>query len=494
VGGYHNLGTYIRPLNAGGSQMPSSDSIKLGIVRGISYGVFGPPGEFMPQARALGAGAARLYVTWNQVEPEPGRYDWTAVDALLAQVEPGDEIWITVVSTSRWATIAASDFLPASPAREMTAYSLFVASLVAHCAGKVTYWQCNNEPSNAGLWTGGPEAYAAQAVAFARAVRSADPGARLVLGGCGFDVLSAPSDSEARRFFHTVLDQAPDAFDLFAVHLYDEPAKVPAHIETVRAMMRAHGDERPVVVGEYGGPTLLGFPSLEPVMQQVMMEAFAGGGPSMDSADLAAQAETPDRKAMRALYAKMASLPPELQMFMQNCPPELAARRDRIASREIVTRNLLAMAEGVTRTMCWNLAPEVPNYRDPYNMMGFLSDKLALMDFDGTSMRRVEPAGHAFRLLADALHGATSVRRLGTEPGIVAIGVERDGRGPLHVLWAEGDAFDGEDAPARSLFWPWPDAAPHATDALGRDQPVELHDGRLTLSLTVTPLLIAAEL
>lgn len=375
----------------------------------------------------------------------------------------------------------------------MTAYSLFVASLVAHCAGKVTYWQCNNEPSNAGLWTGGPDAYAEQAVAFARAVRSADPSARIVLGGCGFDVLSAPADGEARTFFHTVLDQAGDAFDLFAVHLYDDPRSIPTHIEVVRAMMRAHGGEKPVVVGEYGGPTLLGFPSLEPVMQQVMMEAFAGGGPSMDSADLAAQPETPDRKAMRALYAKMTELPPQLQMFMQNCPPELAARRDRIACREMVTRNLLAMAEGVTRTMCWNLAPEVPNYRDPYNLMGFLSDKLALMDFEGTSLSRVEPAGNTFRLLADALRGATEVRRLATEPETVAMQVERDGRGSLQVLWAEGDAFDGEDAPARNVSWTWPGSAPRVTDALGADQPVELRDGRMVLSLTVTPLLISAD-
>ena len=28
--------------------------IRLGIVRGISYGLFGTPGEFVPQARALG--------------------------------------------------------------------------------------------------------------------------------------------------------------------------------------------------------------------------------------------------------------------------------------------------------------------------------------------------------------------------------------------------------------------------------------------------------
>ena len=180
----------------------------LGIVRGISYGVFGPPGEFMPQLRALGAGVARVYVTWSQVEPEPGRYDWTAVAALLEQIEPGDEVWLTVVSASRWATATPSDFLPASPANDMTAYSLFVGSLVAHCAGKVTYWQCNNEPSNAGLWTGGAEAYATQAVAFAKAVRSADPNAAIVLGGCGYDVVSTPAESESRKFFHAVLDAA----------------------------------------------------------------------------------------------------------------------------------------------------------------------------------------------------------------------------------------------------------------------------------------------
>jgi hypothetical protein len=226
-------------------------------------------------------------------------------------------------------------------------------------------------------------------------------------------------------------------------------------------------------------------------MQQVMMEAFSGGGPSLDSAELATQAETPDRKAMRALYAKMTSLPPELQMFMQDCPPELAAKRDRIASREMVTRNLLAMGEGVTRTMYWNLAPEVPNYRDRFNLMGFLSDKLALMDFDGTTLSQIEAAGHTFRLLSEAMRGATSVRRLKSEPGIVAMQVDRTERGPLQVLWAEGDAFAGEDVPPRILTWPWTGAAPRIVDALGTEQPVDLDADRLTLSVTVTPLLIA---
>jgi len=480
----------MQPSSFAEAAMDASDEIKLGIVRGASYGVFGPPGVFMPEMRALGATVARVYFTWNQVEPEAGRYDWTAVDALLAQLEPNDQVWVTVVSASRWATVAATDFLPASPAIDMTAYSLFVAALVAHCGGRIAYWQCNNEPSNAGLWGGSADDYATQAVAFAKAVRSADPKATIVLGGCGFDMLSSHPESEPRMFFETVLAQAGDAFDLFDIHLYDSPPKIAGHLVDVRTMMRRHGAEKPVVVGEYGGPTLLGFPKLEPTMQQVMMEAFGAQESAMDSAALAQQDETPDRRAMRMLYGRMGSLPPELQMFMQGCPAELEAKRHRIAAREIVTRNLLAFAEGVRLSLCWNLAPEVPNYRDPYNLMGFLSDKLALMDFEGTKLSKLEPAAYTLKLFAGLMQGANEVRRLKAPDGVVAMEVDRGELGQLQVLWAIGEAFDGEDQPAHSINWPWSGQAAKIVDAFGVPQPAELREGQLALSLTVTPIFI----
>jgi hypothetical protein len=224
----------------------------------------------------------------------------------------------------------------------------------------------------------------------------------------------------------------------------------------------------------------------------VMMEAFGGQNPAMDSAELAQQSETPDRTAMRMLYSKMASLPPELQMFMQGCPPELEAKRHRIAAREIVMRNLLAFAEGVRLTLCWNLAPEVPNYRDPYNLMGFLSDKLALMDFEGVKLSKLEPAAYTLRLFAAFMEGATEVRRLSAADGVVALEVDRGERGRLHVLWADGDPFDGEDQPARRISWPWPEPTARIVDAFDAPQPADLHDGRLALPLTVTPIFITA--
>jgi hypothetical protein len=468
----------------------NNTGIKLGIVRGSSYGVFGPPGTFMPQTRALGARLARVSLTWQQIEPQPGSYDWSTVDALLAQCETGDQLWVTVVTSSRWATRQATDVLPASSPRDIAAYQLFLGALVSRLRGTATYWQCNNEPSNVDRWSGTAAEYAELATVFARTVRHADPDARIVLGGCGFDVLGSNTGSEQRQFFDELLSKAGDAFDLFDVHLYDAPQRIAAHIEDARRMMRAHGDERPVVVGEYGGPTLLGFPELDTVMQAIMIEASTVG-PPLDSAEPQAQSDTPDRQAMRALYTKMAELPPTLQMFMQGSPPGLEAKRHRIACREIVTRNLLAMASGVELTLAWNLASEVPNHRDPLNLAGFLTDKLALMSFQHDELQKREPAAETFARFVGLMEGATAVRRIETDLGIVAMEVVRE-RGSLHVFWAEADPFTGEDEPPKLIEWPWPAEAAHVCDVFGISRDAVPTSGLLSLGVSNTPLFVFA--
>ena len=123
-----------------------------------------------------------------------------------------------------------------------------------------------------------------------------------------------------------------------------------------------------------------------------MATAFAGGDDlALSTGELAASAavETPERRALKMLYAAMDTLPPALQMFMTGCPPELDALRDRINCREIVSRNLFALSEGVRRTVCWQLAPEVGNYEDPFTMMELMHGKLPLLAYeDGRLARR----------------------------------------------------------------------------------------------------------
>jgi hypothetical protein len=62
-------------------------------------------------------------------------------------------------------------------------------------------------------------------------------------------------DSPERQFFDVLLRDGRDFFDLFDLHLYGEAERVLADIETARAMMRAFGYEKPLVVGEYNAPS-----------------------------------------------------------------------------------------------------------------------------------------------------------------------------------------------------------------------------------------------
>jgi hypothetical protein len=139
-----------------------------------------------------------------------------------------------------------------------------------------------------------------------------------------------------------------DAFDLFSVHLYGDLERIPEYLATARRFMRAHGYLKPVVIGEHAGRQPFEFGAAMAVMQETFAAAFAevaGSSPAQSTGELAAQAgqDTPERRVMTALYDRMDSLPPRLQMFMADCPAELEAKRERINCRQVVMRTLLAL-------------------------------------------------------------------------------------------------------------------------------------------------------
>src|SRR5262249_56678894 len=114
----------------------------------------------------------------------------------------------------------------------------------------------------------------------------------------------------------------------------------------------AQGYLRRVIAGEHAGPQPFEFPDAAAVMQQVFTAAFTGALPPQSTGELAAQAgqDTPERRAMSALYAQMDGLPPTLQMFLAGCPAELEARRGRLSFRQPGMRPLPALARGVDPT------------------------------------------------------------------------------------------------------------------------------------------------
>jgi hypothetical protein len=441
--------------------MTYTDDFIPGVVRGISYGLFAEPDEFVPAARDLGAGLIRAYVYWSQVEPEPGRYDWTSVDALRNQLTGSEEVWLTVCSSSPWATREAATFLPPSPAKDIAAYAEFVHKLVARCRGRVRYWQCDNEPSNIGLtWAGTAEEYVTQLRALHGAVKRADPDALVVLGGCGYDVFSSPAGSPARRFFDHLADHGRDFFDVFDIHLYGDPLRVPEYVATARAIMCAHGYEKPIVAGEHGGPVLFEFGELEPFMSQPL----------------------PD------LYQRMAELPPKLQMFMEGCPPALEEKRHRIDGRQLVVRTVLALASGLRRTAYWNLAPEIPDWHDKYQIMNLFFGKLVLMDYVDRRLIQRYPAADTFSLVAALLRVATEA--VPVDGAAQAYRIARDGGPAVLVAWDVRDPFDGEDEPPVEVSLPWDRPAAMVIDAFGEPVKSTVDGSLVTLWLTDTPVFI----
>jgi hypothetical protein len=476
--------------------------IRLGIVRGISYGLFGKPEEFVPQLRELGASLVRVYFYWSQIEPEPGDYTFEVVDAFLEQLNGSEEVWVTVCSSSQWATEQATDFLPPSPAKDIAAYDRFVRQLVQHCTGRVHYWQCDNEPSNVGVtWAGTADSYLAQLRVMHRAVKETDPDAAVVLGGAPYALPSSAPDSAERQFFDVLLREGRDFFDLFDLHLYGQADLILSDIEAARGMMRAFGYEKELVVGEYNAPWPNLYPEATAAMEQAVAAVFAtdaaaGDGNGHNAAgDAAAPQRSPEEIAMESLYQQMAGLPLQLQMFMRGCPPDLDERRNRINCRELVMRNLLALSAGVRRTVCWNLAPEIPSYQNPLSIMDLLFGKLALLDFEGTELDRRYASAETFALLAGQLADVESVNRVEVpaQPELFLFEVRRAGREPMLVVWVHRDSFTGEDQPPVTLEWIWPAAQASALDALGQTQSVELQEGRVTAQASVTPLFIAGD-
>ncbi|NUR85912.1 MAG: hypothetical protein HOY71_17675 [Nonomuraea sp.] len=453
--------------------------MELGVVRGISYGLFAPPDPFVPAARELGARVVRAYLYWQQIEPEPGHYTWDVVDSLLDQLDGDEQLWVTVCSSSQWATETATDFLPPSPAHDVAAYGEFVRRLVEHCRGRVRYWQCDNEPSVPILWAGTTEQYVTQLRAFAAAVRSADPEATVVLAGM-------PPMDEDGVFAH-ILANAADDFDVFDIHLYADPYAIPERVETARAMMAANGYQKPVVAGEYNGPVPFELPAVQPYLMEVMQAAMAGVKPTNSTSDLTARA--PEHDLMVALYERMAELPVEVQMFMEGCPPEAEELRHRWNARDIVVRNVFAAASGIRLTLCWNLAPEMAGVSLRYQVMAFMFDKLKLMDYDGGKLGVRYPSGEAFALTARMLGDADEVVRREV-PGRPELFVFEVDGGRMLIAWERRDNVTGDALPPTAFEWPWPYGGASAVNAYGEQVETAVTDGNVRLAIGLAPVFV----
>jgi hypothetical protein len=445
---------------------PHAAPAPFGVAWGMLYGV--PPGAprtFRPEARRLGASFVRVNLLWSQREPAPGELRWDDLDAVLAQVDRRDDVILTLLAASPWATRVPAWVFPSFPARRAEDYDRFVRAVVAHARGRITYFQAESESAHPMFWAGTARDYVEHLRRFHRAVKETDPAAQVVLGGS--DRLFAPpgahpipSQARSLAFVDDVLRAAPDQFDVFDLHLYADPYTIPGRIEMIRQRTA-----RPIICTEYNGPGFFELPANR------RHAALLGG--------LATGAASP---GVAALYAHADALAPETRRFLADPPPALALRLHHAQARDLVIRDVLALASGVQRMAFWDLWHDSAQRG---TVTTLLHGTLELVELSGDRVIARHPLADAFARMTSQLAGVAGLHRLATAPAIFAFET-RDRR---LVAWQRGDLLR-DDIAAVPLELPWPHATAVAIAALGQVVRTDVRAGHVRLAVSNTPIYV----
>ncbi len=202
-------------------------------------------GEFALMKKA-GIRWLRTGFVWAAIMKKDGRFVYDNHDAVVAAAEKHDiSIMGLLHGAPRWAKPIHEHHEP---------WLRFVEKTVKRYAGRVPAWQVWNEPNIPGFWENpDPDHYAALLKPTYKLITSIDPKAKVVFGGNSqFDW----------NFMDRVLQLAPDAFDVMAVHPYGyaltkaPEAYIPGTIAEIRVLMKARGiADRPIWFTEWGWPT-----------------------------------------------------------------------------------------------------------------------------------------------------------------------------------------------------------------------------------------------
>ena len=143
-----------------------------------------------------------------------------------------------------------------APPSDPNTYAQAAAWIAAHFRGRVSAWEVWNEPNHEGFWEGDVSDYVRLLRAAYSAIKGADPGARVVLGGPMYNDLAWLEAAYA--------EGAAGSFDVMSTHPYQLPSDLPpeatdgsgpllADIAAVRALMERNGDgDKEIWFTEFG--------------------------------------------------------------------------------------------------------------------------------------------------------------------------------------------------------------------------------------------------
>jgi hypothetical protein len=266
--------------------------------RRVPYGFFGTtlstvfgearvvPDAVLDQQMAVmaanGVESLRVVIDWRSLEPSRGAYRWTVVDRLVsASARHGIEFMPNVSASPRWASERPRDTREywRSPPKSPAAYGRLMRQMVLRYGPRGAFWSQNpsvprtpirkwqiwNEPTAPWFWNRPRFAptYTKLLRASARAIRRADRGAQVIVGGL---VAPRPDYAPWDAIRDLYRAGAKRWFDAVSVHPFTNAPSVGTSVRQtveivrrVRVQMRRRGDRRkPILVTELTWPAAVG--------------------------------------------------------------------------------------------------------------------------------------------------------------------------------------------------------------------------------------------
>lgn len=216
---------------------------------------------------------------WSAIEPVKGQYDWSSFDIKAQNAKAaGLDVFVLFTSNPSW---AAS--LPGGPVTDTNDLVAFVAKMAERydCDGRddapgspcVHYWSFYAEPDNGeinraragkGYWGHNGAGFAAMLAQVSPAIHSANPRAKVLIGGLAYDWFEEDGGPFVRSFLTDTLKAlnnypggAKVYIDAVAFHFYPISAHrwptIREKAMEVRGIMQRHGvGDLPLICPEMG--------------------------------------------------------------------------------------------------------------------------------------------------------------------------------------------------------------------------------------------------
>jgi hypothetical protein len=244
-------------------------------VKGVDTNLQGWGAEALPaiagEMRSLGVNWAREDLSWSDVEPQRGVFDWSSFDKIVYAAQAHG---ITILPIVGYAPSWSSP-------TDASGYASFVKAAVERYGpgtqANLRWWELWNEPYFSYAWgnkTPEPQAYGRDALAAAEAAKGASPTVKLLVAADYQDSAQSGSSQWETSWVDDMFNAAPSLgrwIDGVSVHPYgDDPSLGLAkaggwqdsnggwsfqRIDTVRSKFLAHGVNVPFWITEAGWST-----------------------------------------------------------------------------------------------------------------------------------------------------------------------------------------------------------------------------------------------